>query len=166
VATSRRTATTTLAGIGLAALLLTGCASGPAPKLLKPSSSSSSSPSPESESEPDASGQTTAEACAVVKDGVSGTMAELQSGMGELQTDPAAAVAAVNSLATAFETTSADVENQEVLGIVQDATAALKTFGTQVESYAANPEGADTAAVQASSTAVQESLLKLGTTCS
>jgi hypothetical protein len=164
VATSRRTATTTLAGIGLAALLLTGCASGPAPKLLKPSSSSSSSPSPESE--PDASGQTTAEACAVVKDGVSGTMAELQSGMGELQTDPAAAVAAVNSLATAFETTSADVENQEVLGIVQDATAALKTFGTQVESYAANPEGADTAAVQASSTAVQESLLKLGTTCS
>jgi hypothetical protein len=164
VATSRRTATTTLAGIGLAALLLTGCASGPAPKLLTPSSSSSSSPSPESES--DASGQTTAEACAVVKDGVSGTMAELQSGMGELQTDPAAAVAAVKSLATAFETTSADVENEEVLGIVQDATAALKTFGTQVESYAANPEGADTAAVQASSTAVQESLLKLGTTCS
>jgi hypothetical protein len=166
VATSRRTAITTFAGIGLAALLLTGCASGPAPKLLKPSSSSSSSPSPESESEPDASGQTTAEACAVVKDGVSGTMTELQSGMGQLETDPAAAVAAVRSLTTAFTTTSEGMKNKEVLSIVNDATAALTTFGDQIEAYAADPEGADKAAAESSSTAVQESLLKLGTTCS
>jgi hypothetical protein len=160
VALSRGTVTTALAGIGLAALLLTGC-SDPAPA----SSGSKSSSSAKPDSSADAAGQTKAEACDAVKAGVSDTITQLQGGIGDLQSDPAAAVAAVNALADAFETTGADVTNDEVGAVVDGATASLTAFAAQIEAYAANPEAADQTAVQSSATAVQESLLKLGTTC-
>jgi hypothetical protein len=159
VAPSRGTATTALAGIGLAALLLVGCASNASSE---PSGARSSSAAPDSTS--DASGQSKAEACDAVKAGVSETITQF-SGLPDINADPAAAVAAVNSLADAFQTTGDDVTNEEVGAVVDDATDSLTAFAAQIETYAANPEAGDQAAVQSSATAVQESLLKLGTTC-
>jgi hypothetical protein len=161
VAPSRRTTANALAGIALAALLLTGCSAG-----TPGDSAESSTAAPEPEA--GGSGQSTEEACEVLKVGVTDTMEQLQAGLGDIASDPAAASAAVTSLAAAFEETAADVTNEDVRVVADDATTALNEFSTQIEGYAANPEGADAAtqkAVTDSATAVQTAMTKLGATC-
>jgi hypothetical protein len=164
VAPSRRTTANALAGIALAALLLTGCSGGGGEIV---GEASSSAPDSGSESGSGA-GQTTEEACEVLKTGVTDTIEKLQAGLSEIQTDPAAASAAVGSLATAFEESAADVTNKDVRVVADDATAALAEFSTQIQAYAANPEAADATtqkAVTDSATAVQTAMTKVGTTC-
>jgi len=156
LATSRPTIATALAGFALVGLLLSGCSAGGSD-----TASSGASSEPKSES----SSQTTEEACTVLKDGVSGTMEDLQAGLTELQSDPAAASAAVGTLAAAFEDTAADVKNTDVRAVADDATDALKAFDMQIAAYAADPASVDATTVQDSATAVQEAMLKLGTTC-
>jgi hypothetical protein len=156
LATSRPTIATALAGFALVGLLLSGCSAGESD-----TASSDSSPEPKAES----SSQTTEEACSVLKGGVSGTMQDLQAGLTELQTDPAAASAAVGTLAAAFEDTAADVKNTDVRAVADDATDALNAFDMQIAAYAADPASVDPAAVQNSATAVQEVMVKLGATC-
>ena len=156
MATSRPTLATALAGFALVGLLLSGCSAG-GPDTKSPESSGGSTA--------ESSSQTTEEACTVLKDGVSGTMEDLQAGMTELQSDPAAASAAVGTLAAAFEDTAADVKNTDVRAVADDATDALNAFDMQIAAYAADPASVDATAVQDSATAVQEAMLKLGTTC-
>jgi hypothetical protein len=164
VAPSRRTTANALAGIALAALLLTGCSTGGGEIT---GDASSSAPESGSESGSEA-GQTTEEACEVLKTGVTETIEKLQAGLSEIRTDPAAASTAVSSLATAFEESAADVTNKDVRVVADDATAALAEFSTQIQAFAANPDTADEAtqkAVTDSATAVQTAMTKVGTTC-
>ena len=156
MATSRPTIATALAGFALVGLLLSGCSAG---------GSDTKTPDSSGGSTAESSSQTTEEACTVLKDGVAGTMEELQSGITELQSDPAAASAAVGTLAAAFEDTAADLENTDVRAVADDATEALTAFDTQIAAYAADPAGVDPTAVQNAANAVQQAMVKLGTTC-
>jgi len=102
----------------------------------------------------------------VLKAGVADTMAQLQSSFADAASDPAAASAAVDQLAAAFETTAADITNNEVAAVADEATTALNDFSGQIKTF--DPSTADDAAkaaAQESATAAQASLTKLGTTC-
>jgi hypothetical protein len=170
VAPSRRTTATALAGITLAALLLTGCSAGSGEIIATPSSSASpsSTPDPESDAGSSAGGQSKADACEVLKTGLTGTIESLQTSMSDMSTDPAAASAAVASLAEAFEETAADVTNEEVRGLADDTTAALNDFSQKIQGVGASPQTADEAtrnALIASATEVQTTMGKIGTTC-
>lgn len=156
MATSRPTIATALAGFALVGLLLSGCSAG---------GSDAESPEKSGGSNAESSSQTTEEACTVLKDGVSGTMEDLQAGLSELQSDPDAAAAAVGTLAAAFEDTAADVKNTDVRAVADDATDALNAFDMQIAAYAADPASVDQVAVTDAATAVQESMTKLGATC-
>ena len=76
MATSRRTIATAFAGLAFASLVLVGCSSGGS--IVKSDSGDKGG----------TSSQSTEEACTVLKDGVTGTMTDLQSGLAELQSDP------------------------------------------------------------------------------
>ena len=156
MATTRPTIATALAGFALATLLLSGCSAG---------SPDASAPDSSDGTDAGTSTQTTEEACTVLKDGVSGTMQDLQAGLEELQSDPDAAAAAVGTLAAAFEDTASDVKNTDVRTVADGATDALREFDMQIAAYASDPEGADQTAVTDAATGVQEAMLKLGATC-
>lgn len=152
MATSRRTIATTLTGIAFASLLLAGCSAG-------------GSGSSDSGSGAGASSQTKEQGCEVLKGGVQDTLTELQAGLADLQTDPAKAAAAVETLAAAFEDTAKDVTNKDVRTVTDDATTALNDFSGQISAYAADPTSVDQAGVTDSATAVQNAMTKLGATC-
>lgn len=153
MATSRRTIATAFAGLAFASLVLVGCSSGGS--IVKSDSGDKGG----------TSSQSTEEACTVLKDGVTGTMTDLQSGLAELQSDPDKAAKAVGTLAAAFEDTAKDVKNKDVRTVADDATDALNTFSTQITAYAADPTSVDQASVTDAATAVQTSFTKLGATC-
>jgi hypothetical protein len=150
--TSRRTIATTLTGLAFASILLAGCTAG-------------GSGDDAGDSGAGASSQTTEEACTVLKGGVEDTLTDLQSGLAELQTNPAKAAAAVETLAAAFEDTATDVTNDDVRTVADDATTALNDFSEQITAYAADPESVDQTEVTDSATAVQTAMTKLGATC-
>jgi PBP1b-binding outer membrane lipoprotein LpoB len=160
LATSRRTTASTLAGIALAALLLTGCSAGGSDE----ASGESSSAAPE-ETSVAAEPQTAEESCEILKAGVEDTLTELQSGLSTIQTDPDAAAAAVTSLAAAFGDTAEDVTNEDVRAVADDATTALTDFSAVIADYANDPTNADQTVVMDSATAVQDAMTQLQTTC-
>ena len=153
MATSRRTIATAFAGLAFASLVLVGCSSGGS--IVKSDSGDKGG----------TSSQSTEEACTVLKEGVTGTMTDLQSGLAELQSDPDKAAKAVGTLAAAFEDTAKDVKNKDVRTVADDATDALNTFSTQITAYAADPASVDQTSVTDAATAVQTSFTKLGATC-
>ena len=161
MATIRRSIATTFTAVAFATVLLAGCTTGGSGD----TGSGSGSGSGSSGGDAGASGQTTAEACTVLKAGVEDTITNLQSGMTEMQTDPAKAAEAVGTLAAAFEDTASDVTNDDVRAVADNATSALNDFQEQITAYAANPESADQTAVTDSATGVQEAMTNLGTTC-
>ena len=161
MATTRRTIATTLTAIAFASVLLTGCTTGDSGS----GSGSGSGGSGGSGGDAGASSQTTEEACTVLKAGVEDTITQLQSGIADLQSDPAKAAEAVGTLAAAFEDTASDVTNDDVRAVADNATSALTDFSEQITAYAADPESADQAAVTDSATGVQNAMTKLGATC-
>jgi hypothetical protein len=156
LATSRRTIATAFAGFAFASLMLVGCSAGG-------SGAGSDSGSGDSGAAP--SSQTTEEACTVLKDGVTDTMTDLQSGLAELQANPDKAAEAVGTLAAAFEDTAKDVKNKDVRTVADEATESLNDFSDQITAYAADPTSVDQTSVTDSATAVQSSMTKLGATC-
>lgn len=145
MAISRRTTFTTTAviGIALGGLLLTGCTGGSG----------------------GASGQTTEQACDILRTGVEDTTTELQAGLSDLATDPEAAADAVTSLTAAFEKSADKVTNSGVKSVADDAVTALSDFDEQIHAYATDPASVDQEKIQTSAEAVQTSLTAVGETC-
>ncbi|WP_411700041.1 hypothetical protein [Conyzicola sp.] len=160
--TSRRTIASTLTGLAFASLLLAGCATGGSDAETSGSGSGSSGGGNSGAAE---SSQTTEEACSVVKSGVEATYADLEASLGDIQSDPDKAAAAVGALGDAFEKSASQVTNEDVRATVDDIVGALDGFSEQVRVLAEAPETVDQAAVTAASTELQEGFAKLGTTC-
>ena len=157
MATSRRTIATTFAGLVFASVVLAGCAAGGS------TASSTSSPTPDGDA--NASGQTTAEACAILKDTMGDVYAGLQASMAQASEDPSAATDSVIDLADAFEATKPDVTNTDVRAIVDSSVTSLKDLGAQLDTYANDRASFDEAAATDAATAVQSSFTKLQATC-
>jgi len=143
VAISRRTTAAAFSGLAFAALVLTGCTGG----------------------SPADSGQTTEQACDILKSGLEETTTELQSGLSDLATDPQAAADAVTTLTAAFTESAEKVSNTEVKALADDAVAALTDFDEQIHAYADDPASADQEAMQTSAEDVQTSITAVGETC-
>lgn len=159
MATSRRTTASLLAAIALASLALTGCA---AESASTPGDAATSSPSPKGDA---GSGQSTEEACGVLKEGLTSTMTELQSGLAGLEADPAAAAAAIDSLTGAFSDTAAGIGNAEVRTVADGAAEAFTAFSVKIKAYAEDPANPDTAGLETAATGVKDAMTELGEVC-
>ncbi|CAN5300610.1 hypothetical protein BH09ACT6_BH09ACT6_27550 [soil metagenome] len=119
---------------------------------------------PGSGSGSDGSTQTVAEACTILGSNISSSMSAVSDNLGSLQSDPAAAIAALEKLSSDFDAASGSITNPAVLAGTNAARDALDTLITDLQAYVANP-GSDTSALLTDSQAAQSALIAVGVVC-
>ncbi|WP_022887178.1 hypothetical protein [Glaciibacter superstes] len=113
-----------------------------------------------------AGGQSKADACTVLIEGLDTLQTELSENVSELQADPEAAAAAIGKTADKFSENVGRISNDDVKKTADKADGALGDLSDAFGDYAEDPENADTSALQDSATAVQDSFMDLQKTCS
>lgn len=113
-----------------------------------------------------AGGQSKADACNVLIDGLDTLQTELSENVSELQADPEAAAEAIGKTADKFSENVGKISNEDVKKSADKADGALGDLSDAFGAYAEDPENADTSALQDSATAVQDSFMDLQKTCS
>ncbi|UFS57997.1 DUF4190 domain-containing protein [Subtercola endophyticus] len=118
-------------------------------------------------SETDSSGggiQTSSEACTILNGDVSDSASALSDNFAELQSDPAAAMTALQNLSDDFTTAEGDISNPDVLEAATQANTDLQQLITDIQAFQADPS-VGTGAIVADSSAVQTSFSAIGTLC-
>ena len=113
-----------------------------------------------------AGGQSKADACTVLIEGLDTLQTELSENVSELQADPEAAAEAIGKTADKFSENVGRISNDDVKKTADKADGALGDLSDAFGDYAEDPENADTSALQDSATAVQDSFMDLQKTCS
>jgi hypothetical protein len=159
---------TALATAALAAVLLTGCASGAGPGGAESGKSDSGSAGSATSSAPTATkeaSQSKAEACTAFEDRVKSASEGLQTSVAKLQSDPGAAVARLKELDTSIGDAVDAVSEPEVKAKATAFHSAYSQMVTRLEGLAADPGSADASSFQDSATAVQTAAKDIDTTC-
>ena len=112
-----------------------------------------------------AGGQSKADACNVLIEGLDTLQTELSDNVSELQADPEAAAKAIDKTADKFSDNVDKISNDEVKKTADKADGALGDLSDAFGDYAEDPENADTSKLQDSATAVQDSFQGLQETC-
>ena len=135
---AQRTKLTSVIGaLAVAGLLLTGCAGG----------------------------QSKADACNALIDGLDTLQTELSENVSDLQDNPDAAAEAIDKTADKFSDNVGKISNDEVKKPADKADGALSDLSDAFGDYAEDPENADTAGLQDSASALQDSFLALQKNC-
>ncbi|RFA08251.1 hypothetical protein B7R54_02685 [Subtercola boreus] len=122
-------------------------------------------PFPSATSDPGASGsQTTAEACDLLYSAVSDDAQNLSQNLSELQTDPAAAVTALQKLSTDFDTGLAQIEDPDVYAAGDQANTSLKIMISDIQALVADPSAGNSTILD-DAQAVQEDFSAIDTVC-
>ena len=145
-----RTTTTILAGAAFALLALTGCSGGATPPAETPA----------------AEGQSTADACSVLRDGLVDVSTALSDSAAGFTTDPAASAQLVHDAAAEFEGVVADITNEDVKGAATTASTDITTLSEQFDLLASDPDNADADAITAAGQDAKTSIEALQTVCS
>lgn len=111
-------------------------------------------------------GQSKADACTVLIDGLDTLQTELSANVSGLQDDPEAAAEAIGKTADKFSENVDKISNDEVKKSADKADGALGDLSAAFGDYAEDPENADTTALQDSASAVQDSFMALQKACS
>jgi hypothetical protein len=146
---SVRSTASVFAGAAVTILLLAGCSGANVPEIPGVTA-----------------GQTTLEACTILKDGLTPLGTALSDAAGSLADDPETAAADMATAAAAYETEVAKITNEDVKPAADESADAVTAFSEAVSTVAADPEGADFAVVSDSATVVSEKVTALGEVCS
>ncbi|PPF81290.1 hypothetical protein C5B96_10295 [Subtercola sp. Z020] len=135
-----------------------------------PDFGSQSTSTPFATSDPDSSAgasgeQTTAEACSILLDSVSDSASQLQENFSQLQSDPAAAVAALQKLSGDFDSGLSQISDPDVYAAGDTANTSLKTMIADIQAIQADPTSGSDALV-ADAQAVQQDFSAIDTVCS
>ncbi|MDF2444595.1 MAG: hypothetical protein JWR01_2798 [Subtercola sp.] len=129
-------------------------------------SGSTVEPFPSATSDSGASGeQTTAEACTLLYSAVQADAANLSENLSELQTDPAAAVAALQKLSTDFDTGLAQIDDPDVYAAGDQANTSLKVMISDIQALVADPTAGNSTILD-DAQAVQQDFSAIDTVCS
>lgn len=161
---TRTTAVTT--ALLIAAMSLAGCSSGSSEASPSPEQTSASPKESPTDDGAGSGEQTTAEACTQLQESIEGVQEDLTSSLGELQTDPAAAAAAITELSDSFAAGVDELQNEEVRAAAEPAGEALASLATALQTYSADPAGADPSTVTSSASGLQASFTELAQVCS
>jgi hypothetical protein len=134
-------------------LLLTGC-------------TPDDSDAGDSNSAPAAEEQTVKEACTALIDGLSEMQATLTENSAELQSDPAAAAEAYETVVALFQENSAKVTNADVKPVADEIEAVFVDFSSTIEAAATDPASVDPQAYTDYSTDLTEATTALDDVCS
>ena len=149
---TRRKNVSLFAILGVAGLLLTGCT---------PDDSGSG----DSSSAPVADEQTVQEACTALIDGLGEMQATLTENSAELQSDPAAAAEAYETVVALFQENAANVTNAEVKPVADQIEAVFVDFSSTIEAAATDPASVDPQAYTDYSTELTEATTALDDVC-
>jgi len=138
--------------LGVAGLLLTGCT---------PDDSDSGN----SSSAPAAEEQTVQEACTALIDGLGEMQATLTENSAELQSDPAAAAEAYETVVALFQENASNVTNADVKPVADQIEAVFVDFSSTIEAAATDPESVDPQAYTDYSTELTEATTALDDVC-
>ena len=138
--------------LGVAGLLLTGC-------------TPDDSDSGRSTSAPVAEEQTVQEACTALIDGLGEMQATLTENSAELQSDPAAAAEAYETVVALFQENAANVTNTEVKPVADQIEAVFVDFRATMEAAATDPASVDPQAYTDYSTELTEATTALDDVC-
>ncbi|WP_172582826.1 DUF4190 domain-containing protein [Subtercola boreus] len=128
-------------------------------------SQSTVEPFPSASSAPDASGSAeTAASCDTLLAAVSDAASELQDNFSELQSDPAAAVVALQKLSGDFDTGLSEISDPAVLAAGEKANGSLKTMIADIQALQADPTG-NSSAILTDAQAVQDDFAAIDTLC-
>ncbi|MET0989834.1 MAG: hypothetical protein ABWY54_04220 [Glaciihabitans sp.] len=158
MALTRTKGLSTLAVLGVAGLILTGCSSSSGDNS---STDASSAPSPT----PVVEEQSVEEACTTLIDGVTEMQSSLNENLTELQTDPAAAAEAYQGVVDLFNENAAKVTNEDVKPVADEIGAVFTEFGTTMDAAATDPASVDPQAVNDYVTNLQAATTKLDELC-
>lgn len=113
-----------------------------------------------------AGGQSKADACSTIQEGLTEVTSNLQTEASKLASDPEAASDGIDALADAFEETAGDVDEAEIKKLAEDASEKVNTFSDAVDDAVNDPENLDQDAFTTATTDVQDSIAALSEACS
>ncbi|RFA15730.1 hypothetical protein B7R21_03215 [Subtercola boreus] len=123
-------------------------------------------PFPSATTDPGASGaQTTAEACGLLYSAVQADAANLSENLSELQSDPAAAVTALQKLSTDFDAGLTQITDPDVYSAGNQANTSLKTMIADIQALTADPTAGNSTILD-DAQAVQQDFAAIDTVCS
>lgn len=126
---------------------------------------STSEPAPTATSDSGAAGgQTTAEACELLYSSVSEDASNLSENLSELQSDPAAAVTALQKLSDDFDAGLAQIDDPDVYAVGDQANTSLKTMIADIQTLIADPTSGNST-ILADAQAVQQDFSAIDTVC-
>ncbi|MEF2978894.1 DUF4190 domain-containing protein [Subtercola sp. YIM 133946] len=131
---------------------------------LEHASTSSSEPFATSDPDSGLGTQTTAEACTVLEGEIGDSISALNDNASQLQSNPAAAITALQNLSDDFGTADGEIDNPDVLEAATQTKSDLDTMIADIQAYIANPTGGSDAIVNDSSQ-VGSSLTALSSLC-
>ncbi|MCU1476859.1 MAG: hypothetical protein JWQ64_1552 [Subtercola sp.] len=110
------------------------------------------------------SAQSTDAACSILNGEVSDSATALNDNFSQLESDPTAAVAALQTLSDDFSTAESKITNPDVLEAATQANSDLETMISDIQAFIANPAvGSD--AIVSDSQAVQTSFSAIAKVC-
>ncbi|WP_172582158.1 DUF4190 domain-containing protein [Subtercola boreus] len=122
-------------------------------------------PFPSASSDPGATGdQTTAEACGLLYSAVQADAANLSQNLAELQSDPAAAVSALQKLSTDFDGGLTQITDPDVYAAGNQANTSLKIMIADIQALIADPTTGNSTILD-DAQAVQQDFAAIDTVC-
>lgn len=148
---SLRSTIGSLAVTGFALALLAGCTAA-APE----NDATDAAPAPTE--------QTTVEACGILQEGVTSATEGLQDGLAQATTDPAAAIASLQTLVDAMDGALGEISNEDVAAAGTKARDSLAAMVAALGPIAADP-AADQTALNDAAQAMQADFTAIGDVC-
>jgi hypothetical protein len=110
--------------------------------------------------------QTKAEACDTARSGLDTLQSDLATNLTDFQNDPAAAVDAIDELATAFSENAANITNTEVKDAADNTEEVLSRLADEFAVFVDDPESSANTDLAATATDLQTSFATLQAVCS
>lgn len=145
--------------LSLSGLLLTGCAAGAS------ASDSNAAAEATAAAEAPAAAQTVEEACGLMEAALTDDAAAMQEGLPTFTSDPAPALAALQTLAGDFEAVRSEVEVAEVKAAADAAGVELDAMIVDLEAIIADPASADLTSFLANVQSMQAGFVAIGEIC-